>query len=79
MGPAAAEALPVGKFLGIGPATSAKMNSLSLYTGPDMRTQMLEFMQANFGRDGTYFSPSDVSEQFVGGFREGVLHVWRGA
>jgi hypothetical protein len=23
--------------------------------------------------------PPDVSDQFVGGFREAVLHVWRGA
>jgi len=23
--------------------------------------------------------PPDVSDQFVGGFREGLLHVWRGA
>ncbi|UFW40065.1 MULTISPECIES: hypothetical protein [unclassified Bradyrhizobium] len=23
--------------------------------------------------------PADASDQFVGGFREGVLHVWRGA
>ena len=23
--------------------------------------------------------PPDVSDRFVGGFREGVLHVWRGA
>jgi hypothetical protein len=23
--------------------------------------------------------PADVSDQFVGGFREDVLHVWRGA
>ncbi|CUT11100.1 hypothetical protein BF49_2180 [Bradyrhizobium sp.] len=23
--------------------------------------------------------PEDVSDYFVGGFREGVLHVWRGA
>ncbi|KGT79642.1 hypothetical protein MA20_12445 [Bradyrhizobium japonicum] len=23
--------------------------------------------------------PPDVSDHFVGGFREGVLHVWRGA
>src|ERR1700744_1463050 len=49
MGPAFVEALPVGKFHGIGPATSAKMNSLGLYTGLDMRNQTLEFMQANFG------------------------------
>ena len=52
MGPAFVEALPVGKFHGIGPATSAKMNSLGLYTGLDMRNQSLEFMQANFGKAG---------------------------
>ena len=23
--------------------------------------------------------PRDVSDHFVGGFRDGVLHVWRGA
>jgi len=23
--------------------------------------------------------PTDLSDHFVGGFREGVLHVWRGA
>jgi DNA polymerase-4 len=55
MGPAFVEALPVGKFHGIGPATSAKMNSLGLYTGLDMRNQSLEFMQANFGKAGSYY------------------------
>ena len=55
MGPAFVEALPVGKFHGIGPATAAKMNSLGLYTGLDMRNQSLAFMQANFGQAGTYY------------------------
>jgi DNA polymerase-4 len=55
MGPAFVEALPVGKFHGIGPATSAKMNSLRLHTGLDMRNQSLEFMQANFGKAGAYY------------------------
>jgi DNA polymerase-4 len=55
MGPAFVEALPVGKFHGIGPATSAKMNSLGLYTGLDMRNQTLQFMQANFGKAGRYY------------------------
>jgi hypothetical protein len=55
MGPAFVEALPVGKFHGIGPATSAKMNSLGLYTGLDMRNQTLEFMQTNFGKAGAYY------------------------
>jgi DNA polymerase IV len=55
MGPVFVEALPVGKFHGIGPATSAKMNSLGLHTGLDMRNQSLESMQANFGKAGTYY------------------------
>jgi DNA polymerase-4 len=49
MGPAFVEALPVGKFRGIGPATTAKMNSLGLHTGLDMRSQTMEFMQGHFG------------------------------
>jgi DNA polymerase-4 len=55
MGPAFVEALPVSKFHGIGPATSAKMNALGLYTGLDMRNQSLEFMQTNFGKAGSYY------------------------
>jgi DNA polymerase-4 len=55
MGPAFVEALPVGKFHGIGPATSAKMNSLGLFTGLDMRNQTLDFMQAHFGKAGAYY------------------------
>ncbi len=54
-GPAFVEVLPVAKFHGIGPATSAKMNALGLYTGLDMRNQTLEFMQANFGKAGAYY------------------------
>jgi DNA polymerase-4 len=54
-GPAFVEALPVGKFHGIGPATSARMNALGIFTGLDMRNQTLEFMQANFGKSGAYY------------------------
>ncbi|MGY4372657.1 nucleotidyltransferase/DNA polymerase involved in DNA repair [Bradyrhizobium sp. i1.3.6] len=55
MGAAFVETLPVGKFHGIGPATSTKMNTLGLYTGLDMRNQSLEFMQTNFGKAGAYY------------------------
>jgi DNA polymerase IV len=55
MGPAFVEVLPVGKFHGIGPATSAKMNALGIFTGLDMRNQTLEFMNANFGKSGAYY------------------------
>src|SRR5579864_7459807 len=55
MGPGFVQDLPVGKFHGIGPATSAKMNGLGIFTGLDMRNQTLEFMAANFGKAGTYY------------------------
>jgi DNA polymerase-4 len=55
MGPAFVEALPVGKFHGIGPATSAKMNACGIFTGKDMRNQTLEFMNGNFGKAGAYY------------------------
>jgi DNA polymerase-4 len=55
MGPTFVEALPVGKFHGIGPATSAKMNALGIFTGKDMRNQTLDFMNANFGKAGAYY------------------------
>ncbi len=49
------ETLPVGKFHGTGPATSAKINALGLHTGLDVRNQTLEFLQANFGKAGPYY------------------------
>lgn len=55
MGPAFVETLPVGKFHGIGPATSAKMNALGIFTGLDVRNQTLQFMNANFGKSGAYY------------------------
>jgi DNA polymerase-4 len=55
MGPALVEALPVGKFHGIGPATTAKFNALGIFTGLDMRNQTLDFMNANFGKAGAYY------------------------
>jgi DNA polymerase-4 len=47
--------MPVGKFHGIGPATSAKMQGLRLFAGLDIRNQSLEFLRANFGKAGTYY------------------------
>lgn len=55
MGAEFVQDLPVGRFHGIGPATSAKMNGLGIFTGIDMRNQALEFMTANFGKAGTYY------------------------
>jgi DNA polymerase IV len=55
MGPAFVENLPVGKFHGVGPATTAKMNRLGIETGLDLRAQTLPFLQQHFGKSGPYF------------------------
>jgi DNA polymerase-4 len=55
MGPVFVEALPVGRFHGIGPATTAKMHRLGVYTGLDLRAQTLEFLQEHFGKAGPYY------------------------
>lgn len=54
-GPAFVEALKVGKFHGIGPATEAKMNRLGIYTGLDLKAQTLPFLQHHFGVSGPYY------------------------
>jgi DNA polymerase-4 len=55
MGPGFVEALPVGKFHGIGPATEKKMHALGIQIGADLRAQSLEFLSAQFGKIGPYF------------------------
>jgi DNA polymerase IV len=55
MGPAFVETLPVGKFHGIGAATSARMQGLGLFTGLDLRNQSVDFLKANFGKAGAYY------------------------
>ena len=55
MGPAYVEALPVGKFHGIGPATCAKMERLGIRNGYDLKAQALSFLQEHFGKAGPYY------------------------
>jgi DNA polymerase-4 len=55
MGPDFVEALSVGKFHGIGPATAAKMNRLSILTGLDLKGQSLAFLQEHFGKAGAHY------------------------
>ena len=55
MGPAFVEGLPVEKFHGVGPATTAKMNWLGIKTGFDLREQTLAFLQQHFGKPGPYY------------------------
>ena len=55
MGAAFVEALPVGKFHGVGPVTANKMNRLGIFTGADLRRQSLPFLQQHFGKPGPWF------------------------
>jgi len=55
MGPAFVETLEIGRFHGIGPATTAKMNRLGVRTGLDLRAHSLEFLSAHFGKSGPYY------------------------
>jgi DNA polymerase IV len=55
MGPAFVEVLPVGKFHGVGPATTAKMNKLGIETGLDLRAQSMPFLQQHFGKSGAHY------------------------
>src|SRR5271165_2418638 len=55
MGATFVEALPVGKFHGVGPVTADKMNRLGIFTGADLRRQSLAFLQQHFGKSGPWF------------------------
>jgi DNA polymerase-4 len=55
MGPAFVEGLPVGKFHGVGPATTAKMNRLGIEAGLDLKAKSLAFLQQHFGKSGSYY------------------------
>ena len=48
-------ALPVAKFHGVGPVTAAKMRSLGIETGADLRDQTLAFLQEHFGKAGNWY------------------------
>jgi DNA polymerase IV len=55
MGAAFVEALPVGKFHGVGPVTADKMNRLGIFTGADLRRQSLAFLQQHFGKSAPWY------------------------
>ena len=55
VGPAFVEALPVGRFHGVGPATEARMHRLGIRTGADLKAQPLSVLERHFGKAGPYF------------------------
>jgi DNA polymerase IV len=54
-GEAFVEALPVAKFHGVGPATAAKMRSLGIETGADLKAWSLPDLQVRFGKSGGWY------------------------
>ncbi|MEA3061292.1 MAG: polymerase [Sphingomonadales bacterium] len=54
-GPAFVETVPVKRFHGVGPVTAAKMASLGIETGGDLKAKSLEFLAAHFGSSAQYY------------------------
>ena len=55
MGATYVENLPVRKFHGIGPVTSARMERLGIRKGGDLMAQSLAFLSQHFGKAGPYY------------------------
>lgn len=49
------EALDIRKFYGVGKVTQEKMSRLGIFTGKDLKSKDLEFLQTEFGKSGTYY------------------------
>ena len=49
------ESLPIEKFHGIGKVTAAKMNSLGIRTGADLKERSLRNLVQSFGKVGNYY------------------------
>lgn len=49
------EDLPIHKFYGVGKVTADKMYQLGIYTGAELKSRSLEFMEKHFGKSGIFF------------------------
>jgi len=49
------EELPIGKFYGVGKVTKDKMYQLGIFTGLDLKSKSLEFLEKHFGKSGGYY------------------------
>lgn len=49
------EDLEIRKFYGVGKVTAAKMYRLGIFTGLDLKTKSLEFLDVNFGKSGKFY------------------------
>ncbi|WP_299883407.1 DNA polymerase IV [uncultured Lacinutrix sp.] len=49
------EQLDIRKFYGIGKVTAEKMYQKGIFTGIDLKSKTLEFLEGNFGKSGKYY------------------------
>ena len=49
------EALDIKKFYGVGKVMKEKMYRVGIYTGKDLKTKSLEFLEKHFGKSGPYY------------------------
>ncbi|MCP4053781.1 MAG: DNA polymerase IV [Mesoflavibacter sp.] len=49
------EALDIRKFYGIGKVTAEKMYQKGIFTGKDLKSKTLEYLEQNFGKSGAYY------------------------
>jgi DNA polymerase-4 len=49
------EALDIRKFYGVGKVTAEKMYQLGIFTGNDLKTKPIEFLEEKFGKGGSYY------------------------
>jgi DNA polymerase-4 len=49
------EALPIRKFYGVGKVTTEKMYQLGIFTGLDLKSKPIEFLEKHFGKSGTFY------------------------
>ena len=50
------EELPIKKFYGVGKVTTEKMYQLGIFTGLDLKSKSLEFLEKHFGKSGNFYS-----------------------
>ena len=49
------ENLAIRKFYGVGKVTTEKMYQLGIFTGVDLKSKSLEFLEKNFGKSGNFY------------------------
>ncbi|MFE3848220.1 DNA polymerase IV [Flavobacterium sp. LB3P45] len=49
------EELPIRKFYGVGKVTTEKMYQLGIFTGVDLKSKKLDFLEKHFGKSGNFY------------------------